>query len=304
MTELNTQIQGLSGEVSGLSTAVNRLVTTYAQTEATIDAKIAEVDNYLMVNNPERRVITDIQVGGSDDWAYPVFFQVDDEAVIEEANPQGGGTIRRPDSTSNDGGVRRLQISRNRTWNGGTSERPLASNSNNQAHLLLDIDAYGWFGVPDHFFKVKTYNWHYNKTAAILKVGGFALRRQSGVTNASGLDYDDGLLTSRSGSAGTYSATDASTWYGETLAHSCVYLRGGLWYRFITNWDLELIRLEDEDAAPATNERVIGRANDSTVPIRDSALGNTELVIKPIAWATAITDEPSENITYTPASTP
>lgn len=255
--------------------SVNAAVKATEEINKRVDDAIARLDadvsDYLQVNNPEKRIVYNITVGGSANWLYPVLFQ---------AVPLDGGAFGAGAS-----GITRMQLFRHFSWNSGTDERPFNDASTAQGGLLLDMEVFDRLhGGNGGQLRLKTYRQTYTPTASHLRWAGHSMIH---TTDGQVPDYDYRI-------PGTDDA-DPATWVARLPRWSSVYLRGGgATYRVISNNPLNFLRLDDESLDPATNYKEVFDADLISQWVGSPT--NTRFRISPIPLAQL--EEPVEGMTW------
>lgn len=141
MTDINQQLGNLIASSDALTEAVagqvGKINDTLAKQEQRITAKEEQVDNFISSAQPEKRIVTDITIGGSSDYLYPVWFTF----------PQYGGN---------------LKVWRYYSWNSDT--KPLNPLSSHQSGLFAEIEGSStpWSGNP-RFMHFKRFDENYNR---------------------------------------------------------------------------------------------------------------------------------------------
>lgn len=178
----------LTGTVRGQSAAI----------DATVNAKIGQMDAWMVENTPERRYVTDITIHGSKDYFYPVWWRL-----------QSSGAE----------GIHKVSVGRYFSWNGKPGERPLNPDSEHQASLLLELEGSdtAWAGGPN-FMEVKRFAEMYHGTVSHVAFAMYCRQYRIDTSKPVYVGVEDG-------SFGAYCQTKSG-----------LYLRGGgLRYRIVTN---------------------------------------------------------------------
>jgi len=140
----------LESQVAALVATTQELTVQVAgkmvQINTQVASKIAELDAWKAAASPEKRITTEIKIGGSKDYFYPVWWKT-----------LGAGT----------NGTHRLSIHRSYYLNGAENERPLNPAGPHQAGLLLELEISdcGVGGDPK-FLEIKRFGETYNRTIA------------------------------------------------------------------------------------------------------------------------------------------
>lgn len=172
------------------------------QINAQVASKIAELDAWKAAASPEKRITTEITIGGSKDFFYPMWWR-----------SRGSGAE----------GTHRLTIHRPYHLDGDDSKRPLNPAGPHQAGLLLELEIGDCaVGGDPKFFDIKRFGETYNRTIANL---GYQFPGHQYRIDPAGLAFNgvaDGVTSPCGFICG-------------------LYLRGGgLTYKITTNQDLYL----------------------------------------------------------------